>query len=175
MDDGTKDKLTKLGIVASGVTLVIVLIVILYKLKLFGFFSYSEATILGAVVLIGLALVVLLMALLVMIYAGIGVANHDQPLGLPEGSVRALLAFSLVLIFVLLGAFLFTSVSTQGPSSNLSRITKAQLDELGKDYVTNIVLRYTLFRAQRAFTHRVYQTQQARSLPGNTFQPAPAP
>jgi hypothetical protein len=134
MDDATKDKLTKLGMVA-GVALLIVLIVVLYKMRLFGFFGYSEATILGAVVLVGLALVVLLMALLVMVYSGIGVANHDQPLGLPEGSVRALIAFSLVLIFVLLGAFLFTSVSTQGPPSNLSRITKTQLDELGKDYV----------------------------------------
>ena len=136
MDDATKDKLTKLGMVAGGIALVIVLIVILYKLKFFGYFNYSEATILSAVVLIGLALVVLLAAVLAMIYSGIGITNKDQPLGLPEGSVRSLIAFSLVLIFVLLAVFLYSNVSRlQTQPWALTNVTKAQLDALGKDYV----------------------------------------
>jgi hypothetical protein len=130
------DRSTKRLIYGGGVVLLIVLVVILYKLNFFGFFNYSEATVLGAVVLIGLALVVLLMAVLAIIYSGIGVANGDQPLGLPEGSVRALIAFSLLLTFVLMAAFLYTNISSsQNQPWQNSNVSKAALEALDRDYV----------------------------------------
>jgi hypothetical protein len=71
----------------------------------------NDATRLSAIVLVGLALTVVFMAILAIIYSVMGVENKDQALGLPEGSVRVLLAFSLVLIFVCLAAFLFSEVN----------------------------------------------------------------
>jgi len=59
---------------------------------------------LSQIVLMGLALTVVFMAILAIIYSVMGVEDAKQALGLPDGSVRALLAFSLVLIFVCLGA-----------------------------------------------------------------------
>ncbi|MGB6024675.1 MAG: hypothetical protein WBG40_05670 [Candidatus Sulfotelmatobacter sp.] len=97
----------------------------------------SEALTLSAVVLVGLALVVALMSVLVIIYSVLGVADASQALALPEGSVRSLLAFSLVLIFVCLGAFLYNSVDnsalTLGGESD--RITEPQLAELKAEFV----------------------------------------
>ncbi|RXH55782.1 hypothetical protein [Granulicella sibirica] len=72
--------------------------------------SNQNATTLSAIVIVGLALTVVMMGTLALIYTVMGAANKHQPLGLPEGSVRALLAFSLVLSFVCLSAFLFTQV-----------------------------------------------------------------
>src|SRR5262245_47545198 len=66
---------------------------------------------LSRIVLVGLALTVVFMAVLAIIYSVMGVEDPKQALGLPEGSVRALLAFSLVLIFVCLAAFLFSEVN----------------------------------------------------------------
>lgn len=119
----------------GSVTLLIGLMVLLFKLNFFSVFLKSEATILGGIVLVGLALVVLLMAALAIIYSVLDLANKDQALALPEGSVRALIAFSLVLVFVLLGAFLYKSVSDLGTCSTRTRISKAEVDELSKDYV----------------------------------------
>jgi len=97
----------------------------------------SEALALSAVVLVGLALVVVLMSVLVIIYSVIGVTDASQALALPEGSVRALIAFSLVLIFVCLGAFLYNSVNNIAltPGGKSERITEAQLSDLKAQFV----------------------------------------
>jgi len=95
----------------------------------------SEAALaLGAVVLVGLALVVVLMAALVIVYQVLGLANQNQALALPEGSVRALIAFSLVLVFVCLAAFLYNSVNSLelSPAGKFEKITGAELNDLLK-------------------------------------------
>lgn len=96
----------------------------------------TDAIRLSAIVLIGLALTVVFMAILAIIYSVLGVENKDQALGLPEGSVRALLAFSLVLIFVCLSAFLFSAVNKQcdNCAKTLARVNDAQLSDLKKDF-----------------------------------------
>lgn len=100
----------------------------------------TDATRLSAIVIVGLALTVVFMAVLALIYSVMGVENGDQALGLPEGSVRALLAFSLVLIFVCLGAFLFGEVNKNGSSSPssgnaMSRVTDNQLVDLKSNFL----------------------------------------
>jgi hypothetical protein len=98
----------------------------------------SDATRLSAIVLVGLALTVVFMAILVIIYSVLGVENKDQALGLPEGSVRALLAFSLVLIFVCLATFLFSALNEKGCTNcgkTLTRVNDAQLSDLKANFI----------------------------------------
>jgi len=93
---------------------------------------------LSQIVLVGLALTVVYMAILAIIYSVMGVENKEQALGLPEGSVRALLAFSLVLIFVCLAAFLFGEVNKNNQpveGKTLARVTEAQLTDLKTNFV----------------------------------------
>lgn len=125
---------TKWFAIISG-TILVGTAMLIYRL---GFPPYdSDATKLSAIVLIGLALTVLFMAILAIIYSVMGVENKDQALGLPEGSVRALLAFSLVLIFVCLAAFLFSEVNKNpaGAGKTLSRVTEAQLSDLKSNFM----------------------------------------
>lgn len=98
----------------------------------------QEAIKLSVVVLVGLALVVVLMAGLVIVYSVLGLANQTQALALPEGSVRALIAFSLVLVFVCMAAFLHNSVNSVELSpggKTLTKITEAQLTDLRTQFV----------------------------------------
>lgn len=98
----------------------------------------SQYSVISAIVLVGIALTVVFMALLAIIYSVMGVENKDQPLGLPEGSVRSLLAFSLVLIFVCLAAFLFGEInrSTEpAQGKTLSMVTGAELTDLKANFV----------------------------------------
>jgi hypothetical protein len=88
---------------------------------------------LSQIVLVGLALTVVFMAILAIIYSVMGVEDAKQALGLPDGSVRALLAFSLVLIFVCLGSFLFSEVNKNNQpveGKTLTAVTEAQLADL---------------------------------------------
>src|SRR5258708_1570697 len=72
----------------------------------------EEAMALSAVVLTGLFLIVVLMAVLVIVYQVLGLSDSQQALALPEGSIRALLALSLVLVFVCLAGFLYNEVNS---------------------------------------------------------------
>jgi hypothetical protein len=127
-------------LLSIGTVLLVLAGVGLYKLhflELWGNVRVGEALSLSAVVLVGLALVVILMSVLVIVYSVIGVADPTQALALPEGSVRALIAFSLVLIFVCLGAFLYNSVheSALSPGGTANSITEAQLTDLKTQFV----------------------------------------
>jgi hypothetical protein len=98
----------------------------------------SDYIFLSQIVLVGLALTVVFMAILAIIYSVMGVEDPKQALGLPEGSVRALLAFSLVLIFVCLAAFLFGEVNKNNQpveGKTLTRVTDAQLTDLKTNFI----------------------------------------
>ena len=98
----------------------------------------SHYSVISAIVLVGLALTIVFMAVLAIIYSVMGIENKDQPLGLPEGSVRSLLAFSLVLMFVCLAAFLFGELnrSTEpAQGKTLSMVTGAELTDLKTNFI----------------------------------------
>ena len=91
-----------------------------------------NALTLSAVVLVGFASIVVLAATLAIVYQVLGLADLKQALALPEGSVRALIAFSLVLVFVCLAAFLYNSVSSVelGSAAKATKVTREELKDL---------------------------------------------
>jgi hypothetical protein len=96
----------------------------------------EEAMALSAVVLTGLFLIVLLMAALVIVYQVLGLSDSGQALALPEGSVRALLALSLVLVFVCLAGFLYNEVNNVITQTGaVKHVTDAQITELKAEFV----------------------------------------
>src|SRR5947209_2272512 len=135
-------KLKQLLVLFSTIVVLVLIVLALSRIDVFKDAfdnpTISGSTSLSAIVLLGLALVVLLMAVLVIVYWLLDLANKDQALALPEGSVRALIAFSLILIFVCIGAFLFdrvNSVEVTGGSGKLTKVNQAQLTELQKQFV----------------------------------------
>jgi len=91
---------------------------------------------LSGVILVGLALVVALVILLAIIYKVIGVENANEALGLPSGSIRALIAFCLVIMFISLAVFLYDGVSTPAEKSDMAGVTQATIDKLKTQFDT---------------------------------------
>ncbi|HTV03542.1 MAG TPA: hypothetical protein VMF13_23520 [Luteitalea sp.] len=87
-------------------------------------------------ILVGLALIVALMAGLGIVYSFLGVADRRQALALPEGSVRALIAFSLVLIFVCMATFVYKGAAATRlvEVGQLKRVTAQQITTLEKSF-----------------------------------------
>ena len=110
----------------------------LYRFSIYAV-EKGDALLLSLVVLVGLALIIALMAGLATVYSFLGVQNQAQPLALPEGSVRALIAFSLVLMFVCLATFLYQGTKDTKSGLELAgkvtRVTAAQVAELRKTFV----------------------------------------
>jgi hypothetical protein len=90
--------------------------------------------------LLVMAIVVLLITIagFVALLQRLGVIVQGQPLGLPEGSVRAIIALSLVLIFAIMAVFIF--YQTKNPTTYVSNgVSSDQLSLLPKDEVVQIV------------------------------------
>lgn len=121
--------------IGAGVVLVFGAVLI-YKSSVFS--SNDEYVKISAIVLFGLGLTVALMAILAIIYSFLKLDDPTKALGLPDGSIRALLAFSLVLIFICLATFLYSSIDKaecQNCGKTLSRVTDAQLSDLRNNFV----------------------------------------
>jgi hypothetical protein len=85
-----------------------------------------------------IAVIALLAALggLMALLKGLGVGSGNDALGLPPGSVRAILALMLVLIFSIMSVFLYyNSVNGGGTSTGL---TAQQVELLPQDRIANI-------------------------------------
>jgi hypothetical protein len=89
----------------------------------------------------GLILVTAIGVLLYVLYsiaAGfseLGLADRAHALALPDGSVRALIALFLIMIFVFMGVYLFRSVAGQ-PGGTLPNLTAEQVVALGNQVMS---------------------------------------
>lgn len=128
----------QVGIIAAGLLTLAIVIGIVFE-WLSGS-KDSPAIGLSQIMLLGLALVVALVAGLSIIYWVLGLDDGKQALGLPEGSVRALLAFSLVLAFVCLAAFLYAGISAPGSGAGV-KLSGIELPEITK-LEANFVVAY---------------------------------
>ena len=61
----------------------------------------------------GVILLLLVLAAVSVLFGVFGLSDKTQALALPEGSVRAVLALSLVVLFAILSVFLFNSLSNR--------------------------------------------------------------
>jgi hypothetical protein len=61
-------------------------------------------------------------------YNRVGMSNSNEALGLPAGSVRAVIALSLIVLFAILTVYLFSSLSNNGHIKNLSCLTAKDRD-----------------------------------------------
>lgn len=62
------------------------------------------------------------MVIVVVLFQYIGLASATEALGLPDGSVRAILALSLLVLFGLLTAFLFNSLNDGGAQRHAEKL-----------------------------------------------------
>jgi hypothetical protein len=106
--------------------------------------------ILTLVLVIGVVALISTLAGLVALLRAFGLASGTEALGLPPGSVRAILALMLVLIFAITSIFLYYNSVRGGTTS--AGITAEQISLLPKDRIVSI-----------------------RAVPGPSGGPAPSP
>ena len=133
MNESSEAGKTRLFWLGVGAFIVILILSVIAASQLPHFDKAPEALTLSTVILVGLALVVVLMVLLIVFYKVTGIEDGTQALGLPSGSVRALLAFCLVLMFVCLGVFLYQGVNAPGVGKE-ARVTQDELTSLQKRF-----------------------------------------
>jgi hypothetical protein len=70
----------------------------------------------------------------VAIFAALGLSDHAQAFGLPEGSVRAVIALSLLIIFSIVAIYLYGRLRDR-PTFAINSITQEQVNALPSDRI----------------------------------------
>lgn len=76
------------------------------------------------------------LALIAFTFAALGLSDPGQALGLPEGSIRAVIALSLIVTFVISSLFLFGRLSN-GQTITLKGLTEAQVKQIPGDEIVS--------------------------------------
>ncbi|MES2194929.1 MAG: hypothetical protein V4517_10960 [Pseudomonadota bacterium] len=80
----------------------------------------------------GVIVLVLLLTAVATMFSILSLTNNTQALGLPEGSIRAVIALSLIVLFAILSVFLYQNIG--GTRVTIPDQTMAQLDAFSKTY-----------------------------------------
>src|ERR1700675_2879049 len=62
----------------------------------------------------GAVVVILFLTAVGMMFSILDLTNENQAMGLPEGSIRAVIALSLIVLFAILSIFLYQNILTGG-------------------------------------------------------------
>ncbi|HEU0082589.1 MAG TPA: hypothetical protein VFQ87_06910 [Bradyrhizobium sp.] len=83
----------------------------------------------------GVVVLILLLTAVAIVFQILGLTNAGQAMGLPEGSIRAVIALSLIVLFAILSVFLYTGVST-GSRHVIERLTDTDRMQFIRDHTT---------------------------------------
>jgi IPT/TIG domain len=72
---------------------------------------YTEI-ILGLVIIFGASVLILLLFIMATVFNRLGLNDNDEALGLPKGTVRAMMALLLIIVWVIASIFLFINIPT---------------------------------------------------------------
>jgi hypothetical protein len=92
----------------------------------------TPEVLLSILLVVGVIALIIVLAGATTIIHSLGLSDRTNSLGLPKGSVRAVIALGLILIFMISSVFLYTQVDSHGGISiyNSTNITQAQLDAI---------------------------------------------
>jgi hypothetical protein len=82
------------------------------------------------VIILGVIALMLLLFVMAGGFKRLGLDARDQPLGLPEGSIRAMISLILILIFVMFGMFLYRSINSGSFSGPIPGLTADQVQKM---------------------------------------------
>lgn len=78
----------------------------------------------------GVMMLLVTLALTAFVFSGVDLTDKTQALGLPEGSVRSVIALSLVLLFAILAVYLYSSMAVRGKIFEAKGLTKEASTQL---------------------------------------------
>src|ERR1041384_1876397 len=70
----------------------------------------NSAVVLPLILIVGVLVLVTLLGLLTAVFSSLSLANPNEALGLPSGSVRAVIALMLILVFSVMAIFFYSSL-----------------------------------------------------------------
>jgi hypothetical protein len=87
---------------------------------------------------------ILMLTVVATIFWLLGLTDRTQAMGLPEGSIRAVIALSLIVLFAILSVFLYQGVSNGGHLNTIENLSDADRAQFLRDHATALDLQAVL-------------------------------
>jgi hypothetical protein len=129
MGSKMKKFLTTVIVLAAVAVLVVVCIFVVMILNKG---SVGPEMTLPLLIICGVMMLLVTLALTAFVFSSVDLVDKTQALGLPEGSVRSVIALSLVLLFAILAVYLYSSMAASGkivPAQVASEDMRTQLKQ----------------------------------------------
>lgn len=123
------------------------------------------------IVIVGVVVLLVTLAMVAVTFSVLDLDDKTQALALPEGSVRAVIALMLLVVFAIAAIFLYSNVSSSGKIRMVEKLTTADVIELRK-HVTVIFTLPPFVEPPAAGTE---QAQPATPPAAGTQQARPQP
>src|SRR5665213_2049200 len=91
--------------------------------------SLNHTISLPLIVIVGVTLLLIVIALVAFSFSVLGLSSARDALGLPDGSVRAIIALMLLVLFSIMSIFLYNSIASRAPQT-LTHVTQRGIDDL---------------------------------------------
>ena len=117
----------------------------------------------------GVIVLILLLTVVATIFSVLGLTNKNQAMGLPEGSIRAVIALSLIVLFAILSVFLYQGVSG-GPVNIIEKLSDAERSQFVKDHSTARDLQSVLAKDEKG---QPLKNSDGNDLYNVTYRSAP--
>jgi hypothetical protein len=104
------------------------------------------------------------LALMTLSAAALDLSDRTQALGLPDGSIRAVIALGLIVLFAVISIFLYTSISNPQPLAKVPGLSAEQVTFLKKQVPGEVI---TVPRANENTVDAYYH--DSRSVAGDDF------
>jgi hypothetical protein len=151
-------------VITGGIIWVMTLLVQKENISLFR----PEIT-LPIMIVASLAVLVTILAILSAVMGALGVSDSSNALGMPEGSIRAVIALSLILIFIVSALYLYNSIEYTGdlskglPEAQFNTLLEQQPDKVvyfvarkdGETTVYDVKLRTEVGETSRNFATQI--------------------
>lgn len=111
----------------------------------------------------GVVVLILLLTAVAMVFSILKLTNKDQAMGLPEGSIRAVIALSLIVLFAILSVFLFQSISTGGATTSIAEMSSADRTEFIRSHINARDIQSTPTKDKPGFFDVTYKSANTAS------------
>lgn len=115
-----------LWLVAAALLLSLMLLIIIFMVPFWTTQKLPPEVQLAAVIVLGVSIVMNLLFIMTAGYQRMQLTSSNQALGLPAGSIRALIALFLILMFAIIGIYVFNAVLGAGASISQQALSLAQ-------------------------------------------------
>jgi amino acid transporter len=101
-----------------------------------GLENEKETNALPLVAICGVVVLITMLTIVTMTFKSLGLENPGHAMGLPEGSIRAVLALSLVVLFAIFAVFTYRGVYLGGPKSTVQGLSHDEATKFISDHPT---------------------------------------